>query len=285
MTKLLALLVLLPGLSYSFDYTYGYSGNAALWGSSWDMSNKALGVNASDGMDILGVIYEYTAVKEKEDDFTVTVGNKDLYGGYLWKDTEDWSNKYGMRVRKVVTLPYLPIAKFGKGEIATTGTGSVEDANVIYMYRFDACFNPQNDPNCAGYVQPLPVIPVIEVYDALEDDAVKGANEETDSDLYDKEEEESKETDKNEEDEDRLEIALAASSNALTIANKVSQGVLVQAMNIATNISSYYATKIPSTVYKDTVDLQGGVIVDNKKAFRSLAQDNLMNKMIEEQYK
>ena len=56
-------------------------------------------------------------------------------------------------------------------------------------------------------------------------------------------------------------------------------------MNIATNVSSYYNFVIPSTTYQDTVDLQGGNIVDNKKALRSLGQDKLMNQMIEEQYK
>ena len=249
------------------------------------MSPSVLGPNAVDGMDISGVIYSYTPIKEVEDDFTVTVQNEKVGGGYVFQDTEDWSGGPGIKIQKLVPLPYTPISQFGKGSIETTGKGSVENASVLYMYRFDACYNPQSDSSCSGYIQPLPVIPVIEIYDALEDDAVKGANEETDSDLYDKEEEEDRETDKDEEDEDRLEIALAASSNALTIANTISQGVLVQAMNIATNINSYYTAQIPSTVYEDTVDLQGGVIVDNKKAFRSLAQDNLMDEMIQEQYK
>jgi hypothetical protein len=31
--------------------------------------------------------------------------------------------------------------------------------------------------------------------------------------------------------------------------------------------------------------LDGGEVVDNRRALQSLAQDNLMNQMIEEQYK
>ena len=62
------------------------------------MNTPTLGVSAETGLDISGVIYNYKAVKEKEDDFTVTVGNKDLDGGYVWKDTENWSNKYGMKL-------------------------------------------------------------------------------------------------------------------------------------------------------------------------------------------
>ena len=88
-----------------------------------------------------------------------------------------------------------------------------------------------------------------------------------------------------EEDEDRLEIAFAASENALTIANTVSQSVLLQTINNATNVSSYYLAEVPGGVYRESISLQGGEIVDNKIALRSLAQDNLHNKMIEEQYK
>ena len=285
MIKFLALWLALPGLSYSFDYTYGYTGNAALWGNSWDMSSGVLGVNASNGMDILGVIYQYTAVKDKADDFVVTVGNEDLDGNYLWEDTEDWSNKYGMRIRKVVTLPYLPIAKFGKGKIATTGTGTVEDANVIYMYRFDACFDPQSDPSCAGYVKPLPKVPEIIIYDALEDDNVKDATEETDRDLIEESEEETNEGEEKDEDDMRLEMALASSTNALTIANELTQGSVVRAMNTATNITDYYVADISGGAYNDATPLEGGTIVDNKKVFKNLTQDKLHNQMVEEQYK
>ena len=118
----------------------------------------------------------------------------------------------------------------------------------------------------------------------MQDDTVTDATEETDSDLY----EEENKTEQNEEaDEERqlLEIALASTSNALTIANAVTQSAILQSMNIATNVSSYYSFVIPSTTYQDTVNLQGGNIVDNKKALRSLGQDKLMNEMIQEQYK
>ena len=283
--RFLALWLAVPGLSWSFDYTYGYTANAALWGNSWDMTSKVLGMNAVGGMDVTGVIYQYTAVKDKDDDFVVIVGNEDKDGGWLWKDTEDWSNKYGMRIRKVVTLPYLPIAKFGKGKIATTGTGTIEDANVIYMYRFDACFDPQSDPSCAGYVKPIPVVPKIIIYDALEDDNVKDATEETDRELIEESEEETNEGEEKEEDDMRLEMALASSTNALTIANAVTQGSVVRAMNTATNITNYYVADISGGAYKDATPLEGGTIVDNKNAFKSLSQDNLMNEMIGEQYK
>ena len=284
MIRFLVLWLALPGLSWSFSYTYGYTSNAALLGNSWDMTSKVLGMNAVGGMDVTGVIYQYTAVKDKDDNFVVTVGNEDLDGNYLWKDTEDWSGKYGMKIRKLIPLAFLPIAKFGKGKIATTGTGSVEDANVIYMYRFDACFDPQSDPSCPGYVKPIPVVPKIIIYDALEDDNVKDATEETDKELIE-EKEESNEDEEREEDEMQLQMALASSTNALTIANEATQGSIVKAMNTATNINNYYVAKIVGGAYKETTSLFGGDIVDNKQVFKDLTQDKLHNKMLEEQYK
>jgi len=38
-------------------------------------------------------------------------------------------------------------------------------------------------------------------------------------------------------------------------------------------------------MYRESIALQGGKIVDNKKALRSLGQDKLMNEMIGDQYK
>ena len=248
------------------------------------MNTPTLGVSAETGLDISGVIYNYTAVKDLEDDFTVTIQNKDIDGGYIFQDTEDWSGKYGMKIQKVIPLAYTPIERFGEGGIATTGTGSVENASVLYMYRWDLCRNGQNDENCPNYIQPLPVIPKFEIYDALEDEFVKDATEETDGVGTDKDEE-VRETEEEEEEKERLEIAMAASENALTIANTASQASLLQRINNATNVSSYYVAQIQGGTYRESIALQGGKIVDNRQALRSLGQDNLMNDMIQEQYK
>ena len=286
MIKLLVLWALLVQSSFSFSnsFIYGYTGNAALYGHTWNMTTPILGVNVADGLDISGVIYNYLPVKEVEDDFVVTVQNEKIGGGYIFQDTEDWSGGPGVRIQKLVPLPYTPIELFGDGSIKTTGIGSVEDATVLYMYRWDECRNPQNNENCPGYVPPLPVIPKIEIYDVLDYEIVEEATKETDKELIEEREEE-KNNDEEEEEKERLEIALAAVDNALTIANAVTQASVVRAMNTATNINSYYVTQIQGGAYRESTSLQGGVIVDNRRAFRSLGQDNLMNAMIEEQYK
>ena len=64
-----------------------------------------------------------------------------------------------------------------------------------------------------------------------------------------------------------------------------SQGVLLKVMNRATNINSYYVAQVPGGVYRESISLNGGKIVDNRKALKSLGQDNLMDAMIQEQYK
>ena len=248
------------------------------------MTTPILGISTEEGMDISGVIYNYTAVKDQEDDFTVTVQNENVDGGYVYQETDDWSGKNGMKIQKVIPLSYTPIEQFGKGSIATTGTGTVEDASVLYMYRFDGCRNPQNNENCPGYVPPMPVIPVIEIYDALEDENVQDATEKTDGVGTDKDED-TRETEEEDEEKERLEIAMAATENALTIANTASQASLLKTINKATNINSYYVAQISGGVYRDTTSLPGGKIVDNNKVFRSLGQDKLMNQMIGEQYK
>ena len=275
-------LLLLP--LCSFSYTFGYTSNAAIYGNTWKMNTGTLGISAEEGLDISGVLYNYTVVKELEDDYTVTIENDKVGGGYVFQEEHDWDGKTGMKIQNVIPLPYTPIEQFGDGRIRGTGTGDIEGVSILYMYRWDLCRNAQNDESCPNYIPPLPVLPKIEIYDALDDEYVKDATEAKDDMGTDKDEEE-RETEEEDEEKERLEIALAATENALTIANTASQASLLLRINNATNVSSYYVAKIEGGTYRESIALQGGEIVDNKKALRSLGQDNLMNDMIQEQYK
>ena len=248
------------------------------------MNPTYIGANAIGGMDISGVIYTYNPIKLLEDDFVVTVENDKVGGGFVFQDTEDWSQKYPIRIKKVIPLAYTPIAVFGDGRIRTTGTGTLEDASVVYIYRFDHCFDPQIDPSCPGYKKPEPPkLPDLPDYDALQDESVKLAQKETDRELL--EEEEAKEEEEEEDEEEEMEMLLATTENALAIADGISQAVLMATINQATNINSYYVAQIPGKIYRESIVLQDKDIVDNRRAFRSLGQDKLMNQMIEEQYK
>ena len=72
-----------------------------------------------------------------------------------FKMYRDWSQREGgIEVRRTIALPYTPIALFGDGRLKQEGTGSIEGADVRYIYRFDPCFDPQSDPSCPGYKKP-----------------------------------------------------------------------------------------------------------------------------------
>ncbi len=248
------------------------------------MTPQYLGADAIGGMDIHGIIYQYKAVKEKEDDFTVTVQNEKEGGGYVFQDTEDWSQKYGITIRKAFALPYTPLATFKEdgGSIATTGTGTVENAQVVYLYRFDRCFIP-TDSDCPNYVPPLPPKPPeIKLYDALEDEFVAEATKETDQDLIEQEEDQ-EQKEKEEEEKERLEVALAISENVLTLDNELTQSSIIGAMNAATDLTAYYVAQIPSKVYRETLVIKDKGYRDSR-LIRNLAQDQKHNQMVEAQY-
>jgi hypothetical protein len=249
------------------------------------MTPTYLGANGINGMDVSGVTYKYTPIKNKEDDYVVTLENDKVGGGYVFQDVQDWSQREGgIEVRRTIALPYTPLAVFGAGRLKEEGTGSIEGADVRYIYRFDPCFDPQSDPSCPGYKKPKPPpLPEIPDYDALQDESVAIAQAETDRKLLDDEQAEKEEEE--EEEEESLEFMLADVQNALTIANEIAQSVILQQLNNVTNLTNYYVSTIPDNYYPDAVALQGGTIVDNRRALRSLSQDARMNEMIEEQYK
>ena len=266
-------------------YSFGYTPNVAISGLEWTMTPTYLGADGIGGMDVSGVTYRYTPIKNKEDDYVVTLENDKVGGGYVFQDVQNWSQREGgIEVRRTIALPYTPLALFGNGRLKEEGTGSIENADVRYIYRFDPCFDPQSDPNCPGYKKPEPPpLPDIPDYDALQDESVAIAQAETDRKLLDDEQAEKEEEE--EEDEESLESKLADTTNALTIANEISQSNILKELNNVTNLTNYYVYTIPDNYYPDAVALQGGTIVDNRRALRSLSQDARMNEMIEEQYK
>ena len=279
----LAFLVCLPSYSYSDPITYGATGNAAQNGLNWVMSQV---LPDAAGLSVNGVVYQYTAVKETEDDMIVYVQNENAEGdGYIFREVDDWSGLPGETINKLVSVNNIPIGAWGDGSIEVEGTGSVEDPNVIYTYKIDRCYDPQADPSCPGYVPPieLPEIEAIDIYDALSDDAVREATEETDPELYDRDKKRQRKAEEN--SEDRLENALAATENALTMALGASQDAMMASMSRLEQLTSYYTVDIPGGVYRETVSLPQTDMPDNKAGLRNgLAQQILHEKMVQSQY-
>ena len=280
----------LPSYSYS-DTTpyYGTTGNAALGGNTWSMDNV---LPSPPGLDINGVIYNYTIQKNVDDSVNVHVQNENANGtGYVFRETDEWQpgSLGGTEIRKVVpVIPNIPRQAWGDGSIEVEGPGSVEDPTVVYSYKVDPCYDPQFNPSCPGYEPVIPDIPEVDVtslYNALDDESVQIAMTETDNDIYEEEEQAEVEEESEEKEEMRLEAALAAVDNSEMFANAFAQAQILASINNAIQMNNYYAANIPGGVYKETQVLVDRKIDDNKQGLRNgLAQQLLHEEMVGMQY-
>lgn len=274
-------LAFLPSYSYCEPFTYGATGNAASAALQWSMPSV---LPPETGLSVNGVIYRYKANKNTDDDMVVSVQNENALGaGYIFREVDDWSGLPSNTITKAIPVDNIPLAYWGDGEIAVDGDGSVSEASVIYTYRIDECFNPQSSPTCEGYIEPMTIEELeLEVYNALEDEAVLSALEKTDQSLLDDEQEE---TEEEKERKSRLELGLTASENALTLAAAGSQQSMLEAMNSQTDINMYYNAQLRGGVYPDAPMIDDAKIPDNKRGLRNnLAQQVLHEKMVQSQY-
>lgn len=283
----LVALVFWPCYSYSESISpyFGITGNAAIGGYSWNMDNV---FPEPPGLEVNGVFYSYTPDKLAEDEFKVTIGNEGV-----WSDTEDWTGTPGgIEVRKVIGLPNVPREAWGDGYIITEGDGTIDDATVIYSYKVDPCFDPQFDPNCPGYVTPVPVVIEIDpdsIYDATEDEYVS-LNDEEKVLIEENEQQLEKEKEEEEEEAEKLKRAyrLELAQDLLGIVALEAENQRIIAMNAAqqavVNVQYLNAT-IPGGAYKETVVLIDKKIDDNKEGLRNgLAQQLLHEEMVVMQY-
>jgi hypothetical protein len=250
---------------------------------------------APPGLDINGVFYRYTANKNPADDMKVHVQNKNANGtGYVFRDTEDWSGAPGgIEVRKVIGIGDIPRAAWGDGSIEVEGTGTVDDASVIYSYKVDPCYDPQFSPSCPGYKTPVPVVPTVnldDLYDATKDEYVnlnaeeKLSIEENEEKLAEKEEEEKK-AEEEKKRKYRLEKLMSVTDAAALFAEtqmiEQMNGIMQNQLN-----NTYLAATIPGGQYKETIVLVDTKLPDSKAGLRNgLAQQLLHEKMISQQYK
>lgn len=286
-------LVFWPYYSYSDSIQpyYGTTPNAAATGNTWDMSTI---LPTPPGLDINGVIYNYTINKDVNDHVDVYVGNENANGtGYIFREHDEWKagSLGGTGIRKVVpVIPNIPRASWGGGSIEVEGNGSVENPNVVYMYKVDPCFNPQYDPNCPGYEIPVPVIatPEIEIYDATEDEYVNLSNDEK---LVLEENEKTVEEELEEDEEEAAKrkrdyrLAMLADTNA---AQLFAENQRIQQMNdiMQNQVNNAYLNKtVNGGVYNETITMVDKTINDNKKGLRNgFAQQILHELMVDSQY-
>lgn len=247
------------------------------------------------GVFVDNVIYSYDIQKETNDTVSVFVFNENANGtGYVFREEDEWlpGSLAGTRINKVVPLGSLHRDVFGRGGIDVEGPGSVTDANVVYTYRVEPCYNPQFDPNCPGYEIPVPVMPDIdyEIYDAVgEGDANQdewdpnNENYEDDEQLTEEELAE-QEAEEDKDRKERLEEALFEAGRAALFAQALIAAQLKDATQI--NLSSYTQKTIQGGTYNDTVSLQDTQLPDAKSGLRNgLAQQLLHQQMVDSQYK
>lgn len=286
----MGVLVFWPSYCYSESIQpyFGTTPNAAAGGNTWIMNNV---LPTPPGLDINGVIYNYTIQKDVNDSAKVHVQNENVNGtGYIFRETDEWQagSLGGTEIRKVVpVIPNLARELWGNGSIEIEGNATVEDPNVVYMYKVDPCYDPQFDPNCPGYKVQIPEIEIVDI-DSIyssNSETIEIATTETDYDIYEEDELLEPEEEDEEKEKMRLEAALSAVDNSEMFANAFAQAQILISMNMAIQMNSYYAANIQGGVYNDSLTLVDKKIEDNKQGLRNgFAQQLLHEQMIQEQY-
>ena len=273
-----------PSYSYS-EQVFGQTTNAAQNGYAWVMSNL---LPQQAGLQVNTVLYRYTTIKDIDDPLFVTVQNENAVdGGYIFRETDDWTGLPGNSINKVIGVGGVPIDYWGDGSIVWEGEGDVIEPVVVYTYQYDTCFDPQADPSCPGYKVEMPDIPSVEPIDPLDDQAIQDEidREMTMRDEDEDERERQRMSEKEEEDEEEVDL-----ENVLGIANKSLQNdldtVKQQQMMALNNFSNVYYNQLPDTVYNETVTLKDNTLPRNNRGRRlQYAQDLLHDKLVKSQYK
>ena len=274
--------------SYSYSETiFGTTGNATQDSMNWVMSNV---LPKQAGLTVGSVVYQYTTIKNTEDDMIVHVQNEDALneGEYIFRETDDWSGLPSNTINKVVAVDEIVIDRWGDGSIEIEGQGEVIEPRVVYNYRFDPCFDPQSDITCPDYVPPfdesmLPDEP--EVVDPLENDVIQDEIDRK-ATLKDEEEEEQdrQKTKSKEKKKERvsLEKVLGIVNDSLLSAESVALHNELISLNY---IPKTYFVTLPDTKYEETVVLKDANLPKNKKGRRvGLAQQLLHQQMVDSQW-
>lgn len=275
--------------SYCYsEIVKGTTPNAAA-NPTWSMSS-VLPSNA--GLEVSGVIYKYTTIKQTQDAMFVDIQNKNAMGeGYIFRNRDDWSSLPGNTIVKTIPVANIPAQFWGDGSIEVEGKGSVVNPIVTYTYRYDTCSDPITDPRCPGYAAAMAaylekqglLLIKSEGYDPNKDPNVQ-ASMASKVDILEEEKKQLKKAEQEERD-DRVKKAGVAAENAITKANGISQTSLIESMNNLPKFDSYY-TSLPGGVYKEALKLPTTSIPENRRALRmGVAQQELHNKLINLQYK
>lgn len=285
----MASVLLVASSSYCFsDTTYGVTGNAAESGLTWGMDGVLPDYSQPwVSLQVMGLAYRYTMVKDPDTGVTVWVRNEDaIDGGYVFEERDDW-NAEGGTIQKYFRFPYSDASRWGQGSIDIEGEGTVEDAIVTYNYKMDVdeelmkCMvTPLADPACPGFTEALAeLLKSIEEMmpgDPFYDEWVQAQlNQEA-------EEQEEKEVEEPEEELSNFEKQMGGENTIEGLGNN--QADVMAELAQVQMIEPYYMIQIDGGVYEESITLDGGTIQDNRRALSNLASDETHRKMVRSQY-
>jgi len=268
--------VLCSSYSYSDETIFESSPNAAASGLNWVMANV---LPQYTGLTVNSVIYQYSTVKETEDDMTVAVQNENAQGpGYIFREVDDWSGQPSNTIYRVVPVGQVPLELWGDGSIEVEGDGVVEDARVVYNYQYV----PKDEPT---EIPDLPDPPKIEdSEDYIQSEIDRKANLKAQEEEEERREREALEK---KEKEKKLKLQeLEALLGTLVLNDIQSASDMLHSQLISLNyLPSQYEYQLPDPGYEDAVVLEDTELPDNRAARRtSLAQDRLHQQMVNSQY-
>lgn len=282
-------MLLAASSSYCFsDTTYGVTGNAAGSGLTWGMGSILPDYTQPwVSVQVQGLAYRYTMVKDPETDAVVWVRNEDVEGGYIFEESDDWSGTSGGTIQRYFRFAYSDASRWGDGSISVDGEGSIENAIVTYNYKMDVdeelmkcAVTPLADPACPGFPAALA-------------DLLKSINEMQPGDpFYDEwvqaqlereaEEQEEQEVKEPEEKLSNFEKEMGGENTVEQLAGN-QEDMLAELAQLP-KIEPYYMVQINGGVYEDTVVLQDATLPDNSRALRNLASDQTHKNMVRSQY-
>lgn len=285
----MASVLLVASSSYCFsDTTYGVTGNAAGSGLTWGMDGVLPDYSQPwVSLQVMGLAYRYTMVKDPDTGVTVWVRNEDaIDGGYVFEERDDW-NGSGGTIQKYFRFPYKDASRWGQGSIDIEGEGTIENPVVTYNYKMDVddelmkCMvTPLADPACPGFAEALvdllKSIDQMMPGDPFYDEWVQAQlNQEV-------EEQEETEVEEPEEVLANFEKQMGGENTIEQLGGN--QADLLAELAQVPKIEPYYMIQIDGGVYEETIQLQDATIIDNKGALRNLASDANHRKMVRSQY-
>ena len=269
--------------SDDLDTVYGSTQNAAAEALRWSMTNV---LPQQSGLTVGGVFYRYTAIKNPEDEFVVSVQNENARGaGYIFREVDDWTGLPSNTITKIIPVDNIDISYWGVGSIEGEGFGTVQDPSVIYTYQYDPCHDPQSRPDCPGYELPIIMeLNEVEIVDPLDADYIQDEIDRK-AVIEDDEQEDNdrKKVLSEKEIEERLEAVLGIVNTTLLAAEAQARHDALLAL--ASLPMSYVSSQIVGGVYEETTSLIDTDIPDNKDGLRNnLAQQLKHQEMVDLQY-